>query len=142
MPLHSIYAVPSKPREGQTGIVLRVLLSNHANGHKVPFYNVSTNAASFYHDPPTAEESIKALAEFDADPNILVIIAHDTAPLKALTFFPNGTINDWKSKGYKESMHWAFVNELPYEGTARRDQLVDGLYKDGQKVRGLDLESH
>ncbi|KAF2165802.1 hypothetical protein M409DRAFT_24089 [Zasmidium cellare ATCC 36951] len=107
---------------------------------EVPFYNVSTGQASFYADPPTAEKSISALKEFDADPNILLLIAHDVAPLDALPFFPNANLNDWKQKGYKEAMHWAFVNELPYEGQARRKQLVDGLYRDGKKLRNLQFE--
>lgn len=94
-----------------------------------PFYNVSTHAASFYHDPPTAETSIRALAEFDADPNILVLIAHDVAPLKMMDFFPKSTINDWRSKGLKEQMHWGFLNELPVRGKVGKQQIVDGLYK-------------
>lgn len=101
---------------------------------------MSTGPASFYVDPPTAEESITALKEFDADPNILLLIAHDVAPLLALPFFPTANLNDWKQKGYKEEMHWAFVNELPYEGHARRRQLVDGLYRDGKKLRNLHFE--
>lgn len=94
-----------------------------------PFYHVSTNAASFYHDPPTAEQSIRALAEFDADPNILILIAHDVAPLEVLPFFPQGAINGWQKAGWKDQLHWGFLNELPFEGKARRKQLVDGLYK-------------
>lgn len=47
-------------------------------------------------------QSITHLFDFDADPNVLVLIAHDMAPKDSLTFFPNGTVNDWKSKGCKE----------------------------------------
>lgn len=94
-----------------------------------PFYNVSTHAASFYHDPPTAEGSVKKLTALDANPDILVIIAHDVAPLKFMNFFPDGTINSWQAKGWKEQMHWNFLNELPVEGRTHRKQLVDGLYK-------------
>lgn len=57
---------------------------------------------TWYDDPQTAMKSIKSLFDFDADPNVLVVIAHDMAPKDSLTFFPKGTINDWKSKGYKE----------------------------------------
>lgn len=104
-----------------------------------PFYNVSTHAASFYHDPPTAEKSVRTLAEFDSDPRILVLIAHDVAPLNVMNFFPNGTINDWRRKGWKEQLHWGFLNELPVKGKTHRQQLVDGLYANGQKIRGLEL---
>ena len=85
--------------------------------------------------------SIKALTEFDADPNVLVIIAHDTAPLEQIQpqdWFPKGTINDWQKKGWKESMHWHFLNELPVEGKTGRDVIVDGLYKDGKKIKNLE----
>lgn len=84
-------------------------------------------------------ESIRTLFEFDAQPNVLVLIAHDTAPLATLNFFPNGTINDWKSKGWKESMHWYFLNELPYQGRAA-DTINDGVYKDGKRVKTLTGE--
>lgn len=85
-------------------------------------------------------ESIRALFEYDADPNVMVLIAHDTAPLDVLPFFPNGTINDWKQKGYKGRMHWGFVNELPVDGKQHRETITDGLYKDGRKVKTLDGE--
>lgn len=86
-------------------------------------------------------ESLGKLEDFDADPNVLVIIAHDTAPLDVMTFFPKGTINDWKTKGWKENMHWHFVNELPIEGKVGRDPLVDGIYRaDGVRVKTLDGE--
>lgn len=87
-------------------------------------------------------QSINALMAFDADPNVLVIIAHDPAPKDSLTFFPHGTINDWKEKGVKEVMHWNFVNELPVDGKPGRKPLVDGLYRyerdDLKRVKALE----
>ena len=84
--------------------------------------------------------SIRALTEFDADPNVLVLIAHDTAPLEnpEIEWFPKGSINDWKKKGWKDSMHWHFLNELPIDGKTGRDVLVDGLYKDGKRIKTLE----
>lgn len=108
---------------------------DQANSRTSPFYKCSTDKTqSWYDDPKTAMESIQKLWEIDADPNILVIIAHDAAPLDVLPFFPEGgTINDWKAKGYKEKMHWHFVNELPVDGKPGRETMVDGLYKmDGE----------
>jgi hypothetical protein len=35
----------------------------------------------------------------------MVLIAHDAASLDVLPFFPDGTIDDWQAKGYKEKMH-------------------------------------
>jgi len=59
--------------------------------------------------------------------------------LDVFDFFPTGTMNDWKKKGWKKAAHWGFLSELPYNGTTVRPQLVDGLYKDGKKVRDLKL---
>ena len=98
---------------------------------------MSTGPASYYVDPPVAQKSIRALAEFDADPNVLVAIAHDPASLDVFTFFPNGTMNDWKEKGWKEAVHWGFVNELPYNGETLRPHRVDGLYKNGKRIKDL-----
>ena len=79
-----------------------------------------------------------ALAEYDADPNVLVAIAHDPTSLVVFDFFPNGTMNAWKEKGWKERSHWGFLEELPYYGKMIQPLLVDGLYTQGQKVRGLE----
>ena len=84
--------------------------------------------------------SIYALTEFDADDNVLVIIAHDTAPVEndEMPFFPKGNINDWKAKGWKGSMHWHFLNELPIDGKVGREPILDGLYKGNKRVKTLD----
>lgn len=55
-------------------------------------------------------------------------------------FFPNGSINDWKTRGWKEAMHWHFVNELPVDGKVHRDVLVDGQYMYGKRVKTLTGE--
>jgi hypothetical protein len=106
---------------------------------QTPFYKIATGAASFYADPPTAQKSVHSLAEFDADPNVLIVIAHDPTSMDVFDFFPKGTMNDWQKKGWKQAVHWGFVNELPYNGKTVRPQLVDGLYKDGKRVRDLKL---
>jgi hypothetical protein len=77
------------------------------------------------------------MEEFDADPNVLVAIAHDPASLDVFTFFPNGTMNAWKKEGWKETLHWGFLNELPYMGKTSRPYLVDGLYRNGERVKPL-----
>lgn len=105
------------------------------------FYRCSSDPnMSWYDDPQTAMDSIRSLFEFDAQPNVLVLIAHDTAPLTTLPFFPKGPINDWKKKGWKEEMHWFFLNELPYQGRAA-DTLIDGVYQDGKRVKTLTGEA-
>ena len=107
--------------------------------HQTPFYELSSTTPSAFPDHYTSVDSLRKLEKFDADPNVLVIIAHDTAPLDVMTFFPRGTINDWKAKGWKEKMHWHFVNELPIDGKVGRDPLVDGIYRaDGVRVKTLE----
>ena len=116
-------------------------MSSHPKGEDArtePFYAVSTAPGTFYADPPTAMNSIRALAEFDADPNVLVAIAHDPTGLDVYEFFPEGKMNEWKAKGWKEKLEWGFVNELPYNGKTVRDVLVDGLYRDGKRVKDLE----
>jgi hypothetical protein len=103
---------------------------------QTPFYKVG---GIFYANPPLAQESVHALMEFDASPNVLVTIAHDPTSLDVFSFFPSGTMNEWQEKGWKKAVHWGFVNELPYNGKTVREQLVDGLYLDGEMVRDLKL---
>lgn len=67
---------------------------------------------------------------------MLVCIAHDVGLLPVLDFFPNGTINEWQAKGWKEATAWGFVNELPVDGKPGRPMIVDGLYREGKKVGG------
>lgn len=86
-------------------------------------------------------ESIRTLMEFDANENVCTLIAHDPAPLEAMKFFPHATINDWKEKGLKKSMHWYFLNEMPAKGVEDREVMVDGLYKEGKKVKNLKGEN-
>ena len=84
-------------------------------------------------------ESIIKLSELDADPNILVLIAHDTAPIELFkdSFFPNGNINDWQKKGWKDATHWHFLNQFPVDGKQGRDVICDGLYQDGKRIKDL-----
>lgn len=84
-------------------------------------------------------KSVRSLIDFDADPNILVAIAHDPTSLEVFDFFP-ATMNDWRKKGWKEASHWGFLSELPYNGKCVRPPTVDGLYdKNGKKLRGREL---
>ena len=55
------------------------------------------------------------MQEFDAAENVLVVIAHDTAPLvkeSGFTFFPNGTLNEWKKDRLDERIRWTFLEDF------------------------------
>lgn len=59
-----------------------------------------------------ARESVDHMSEFDAHDNILVLIAHDTSMLNIVDFFPHGTANDWKQKGWREKGLWRFLSDF------------------------------
>jgi hypothetical protein len=68
--------------------------------------------------------------EFDADPNIFVMIAHDGALLDVLPLFndqPEKDLGNWAMMGWKEAVKWAFLAELPLDRKPARPPLVEGL---------------
>jgi hypothetical protein len=105
-----------------------------SNCREPPFYKISEGSATWYDDPKTAQKSVAFLQEFDADPNVLVAISHDATASKVCEFFLEGTMNDWQKKGWKEALHWGFLDEFSFEGKGEQYTLVDGLYKDRKRV--------
>nr|POE77602.1 cytochrome p450 monooxygenase mpade [Quercus suber] len=99
-----------------------------------PYYMISDDASSWYSFPDQAQQVVDGMHAFDADPNVMLCIAHDVGLLPVLKFFPNGPINDWKRNGLKEAGQWGFLNELPRDGKPGRPMLVDGLYREGKKL--------
>ena len=98
-----------------------------------PFYRVSSVPGTYYADPPTAQNSIDVLAEFDADEDVWVCIAHDGGLGDVLAdggWYPCGNgANKWKERDWKERSRWGFLNELPVGGKAGRGRLVQGLVR-------------
>lgn len=94
-------------------------------GRKQPFYNPSTQEKSWYDDVEEAKRSIEGMAEFDADDNVFVAIAHDPALREVCSQFPHTSMTAWKSKGWKKQFHWHFLNELPLDGKPGRPKLVE-----------------
>ncbi len=89
---------------------------------------------SWYIDPPTAQASIDKLAEFDADENVFVAVAHDEGLIDVCDWFPKGSVNAWKEKGWKEASRWGFLNELPVDGKPGRKWIAPGRMRDGKVV--------
>ena len=58
-------------------------------------------------------------------------IAHDAELQSVLHFFPHGTLNKWKSQGWKDKLRWTFVNDLPVDGKPCMPPLVEGFHQDG-----------
>ncbi|KAF2139274.1 uncharacterized protein K452DRAFT_320428 [Aplosporella prunicola CBS 121167] len=110
----------------------------HPNPEKArtePFYHVTKEDGGWYVEPEKAQQSIGKLEAFDADPNVFVCIAHDVGLLRVVDWFPNGTLNEWKEKGWREKSRWGFFNDLPIGGKPARDWYAPGLMRDGKVVR-------
>ena len=66
----------------------------------------------FLHDDvEKACESLEKLLIFDAQDDILTMIAHDKTLADVVDFYPN-TVNGWKEKGWKEQLHWRFLRDF------------------------------
>ena len=90
---------------------------------------MSQAPGGWYVDPKAAQQSVHHLEELDADENVFVCVAHDGGLIPVCDWFPDGTLNDWKAKGWKEKSRWGFLNELPMDGKPGRPLLVSGLMR-------------
>ena len=103
---------------------------NPEHAHTAPFYEIAQSKDGWYADPPVAQQSVNALAEFDANDNVLVCIAHDGSLKEVCDFFPKASMNDWKARGWKLRSRWGFLNELPINGEPGRPWVIPaGLSK-------------
>ena len=113
---------------------------NNSNGEeaakKTPYHKVTQKEGSWYLDSSIAQESMDRLAEFDASDDVLVAIAHDGGLLDVIDFFPNGMMNEWQAKGWKEKSYWGFLNELPVEG-GPMPPIAPGLMREGKLLKPL-----
>lgn len=58
-----------------------------------------------------ATRSQRKLEDFDANDDILVLSAHDANAAEVVDLYPKD-INNWKEKGWKAQLHWAFLNDF------------------------------
>jgi hypothetical protein len=72
------------------------------------FLDVASSGFNF--DPVRTKASQFVVQVFDVDEDILVVSAHDPSYEGLLEMFPNGTLNDWKEKGWKGDGVWQFGN--------------------------------
>ncbi|KAL3467228.1 hypothetical protein BJX64DRAFT_283950 [Aspergillus heterothallicus] len=107
-----------------------------SSSHKShPFYRVSTNASAAYIDPAESQRSVDKLVQFDASPNALVCLAHDGTVLRnvpTVNDSPEDDLNGWRQSGYKEKVHWEWLNELPRGGEPGRLKAVEGFWRSGR----------
>lgn len=58
-----------------------------------------------------AQETIRGIMEFDAQNNVLVVLAHDKSLEGELDMLPNAA-NDWMRIGVKERTRWLFLQDF------------------------------
>jgi glyoxylase-like metal-dependent hydrolase (beta-lactamase superfamily II) len=76
-----------------------------------PFYNVT---ASFAHDKKLADWTVAGMGEFDCQPNVLLLTAHDehvVEPEPAINFFPE-SLNQWYQNGLGAKAKWLFLKDF------------------------------
>jgi hypothetical protein len=61
-----------------------------------------------------AEWTVSGVEEFDANDNILVVVAHDEDLVDILDFYPK-SLNPWKKKGFGVKGKWAFLGDFKIE---------------------------
>ncbi|KAG5765643.1 hypothetical protein H9Q72_006288 [Fusarium xylarioides] len=74
-----------------------------------PFYHSLSEAHG--RDVAEGEKSIAKLIDFDANEDVLVVMAHDSGLLDLIDFFPKQA-NDWREKGWKEQSRWRFLRDF------------------------------
>ena len=106
-----------------------------------PYYKASSAPGSVYSFPDIANQSIHNLKQFDANEHVLVCMAHDPSLLEVLPVLNSGNkemINNWKLKGWKESLRWRFLNDLPRPDKSGDDPEVYGFWRDGKLMSAED----
>ena len=73
-----------------------------------PFYQVQEK---FPHDLQKCNWTIDGLMEFDAHPNVLMLMAHDETVLDILDLYPK-QLNDWKEKDVATKAKWRFIDDF------------------------------
>jgi hypothetical protein len=87
-----------------------------ACSHDAPFLNMPLPAHSIHHDHAAAVSVVEKLTALDGHPDVFVVLSHDGAvdPVDGkeggIEFLPR-TANDWKAKGWKEAVHWKFLEK-------------------------------
>ncbi|KAF7300617.1 Metallo-beta-lactamase superfamily protein [Mycena chlorophos] len=77
--------------------------------HTKPLLRVGSGP--YQADSVVAQQSADALTVFDGNPDVFVVLAHDSSLLPLFgTAYPV-VLDQWKAKGWKERMVWSFLDE-------------------------------
>jgi hypothetical protein len=63
------------------------------------------------YDVDMARKALKSVEKFDADENIMLIMAHDWTLLDVMQFWPEAA-NQWQESHWKERGRWEFLKDL------------------------------
>ena len=74
-----------------------------------PFYDLLQEPINHSYDEACISRD--KMQVFDADENVLVIMAHDRSVMDALPFYPE-TLNGWKEAGLKQKVKWEFLQDF------------------------------
>lgn len=58
-----------------------------------------------------ARECLKKLEVFEADENIMIMIAHDYTFIPVIDFFPKNA-NGWHEASWKKKSQWIFLDDF------------------------------
>jgi len=73
-----------------------------------PLLDVAENG--YFEDTGRARASLKKIGNFDANADVFVMLAHDESLIPVVGPFP-ASLNEWKVKGWKKLVTWAFLDE-------------------------------
>ncbi|KAF9012852.1 Metallo-hydrolase/oxidoreductase [Hymenopellis radicata] len=76
-------------------------------GRDTPMLELPTGL-SVYTDVKLAKTTLDHVAKLDACTNVLFLMAHDSTLPGIIEEFP-ADLNDWKERGYKDKLTWAFL---------------------------------
>lgn len=63
-------------------------------------------------DKPLAIQTIKHAMPIDADEDVLYLSAHDAKIEGVLDMWPQGNLDAWKEKGWREDLIWRFLEDF------------------------------
>jgi hypothetical protein len=109
------------PSEVHLGDDSQATLTDHAVYPGSCFENLLTERGrttnqSFFddisgYDIPVVKDTVKKASLHDAQENVWFIPAHDDNLLGVVDLFPL-SLNDWKSKDWKQKLQWAFLKDF------------------------------
>ncbi|KAI0275157.1 metallo-beta-lactamase superfamily protein [Gloeopeniophorella convolvens] len=109
---HTLFPCPRDPVRSHSSCPGEPYVAiNPHNSSTTPFYNVSLEP-SLYDNPAQAAVTLKGIEVFDAHEDVFVVIAHDGFLLDVIDFFPNATLNKWKTKDWKKLGRWRFLGNF------------------------------